>query len=196
MKRLRYLLLFICFWVSGCLFPERFSAEIAIHKDLSFDFKYEGILTAIMARADETEQGHISSEREREMLRWAEELKRDPGFKQVNYIGHGQFKVAYEKHGQLDKSFAFVAKDIKLISIVPKKNNTIEIKGLKVSKSRRHKLNVLGMTIEGDLHIVSDLPAIQHNAQEFHASESSTAIYHWHVASLTDPAPRLVLSAL
>src|ERR1035441_7759774 len=90
--------------LGGCWIPENFDAKITINKDGSYSFTYDGTLTFGLALAA-AQQGSLSAKDEAEFQKEAERLRRETGFKKVDYQGKGRFKVLVEKAGGRGEPF-------------------------------------------------------------------------------------------
>src|SRR3989344_6140410 len=102
---------FLFSWLlSSCFIPENFKAHVALHKDGTYTFTYEGILTYATARAAYVKR-QLSAKDEAEIKKLEKEFAKDSSFKKVAYLGAGQFKVAYDKKGKITAPFYFMGKD-------------------------------------------------------------------------------------
>lgn len=185
-----FTLLLIATLLTSCWLPEKFNAEIDINKDGSYTLIYDGILTFVMAKAAEIEQGKLSAKDEKDLKDLEKEFKEDKNFKKVKYLGHAQFKVLYEQKGTLNSPVYFLGKDMRILSIIPSSNNTVEIKGMKLDKSDIQQLNELKMKIDGELEVSTDAKILKHNAK---SSPKFFGGYKWKIKSIDDPAPYMTL---
>jgi hypothetical protein len=92
--------------LTSCWIPENFDTKIAINKDGSYTFTYDGTLTFGMALAA-AQKGGLSASDEAEFRKEGEKLRREPGFKKVDYQGKGRYKVLFEKAGNRGEPFYF-----------------------------------------------------------------------------------------
>ncbi|HDO25048.1 MAG TPA: hypothetical protein ENG95_00200 [Nitrospirae bacterium] len=187
-------LLLVTVFVSSCLFPEKFEAKININKNGTYSFVYDGILTYVLAKAAEVEQGKLSKKDEREIRKELEkEFLKDPNFKKVKYIGHGQFKVLYKREGTLNSPMYFLSSDMNIISIIPLRDGKVEIKGMKLNRKDIRQLKELKMKIDGKLKVTTNAKVIKHNAKSTPKLFGLLGSYIWQIKSITDPAPYMLI---
>ncbi|HDL15008.1 MAG TPA: hypothetical protein ENH28_02450 [Euryarchaeota archaeon] len=186
-------LLFVTVLVSSCLFPEKFEAKININKNGTYSFVYDGILTYVLAKAAEVEQGELSAKDEREIKELEKKFLKDTNFKKVKYIGHGQFKVLYKREGTLNSPMYFLSSDLKIISIIPIKDGKVEIKGMKLNRQDIRQLKALKMKIDGKLKVTTNAKVIKHNAKSTPKLFGLLGSYSWQIKSISDPAPYMLI---
>ena len=150
--------------LSSCWFPEKFDSKIAITKDGTYSFVYDGILTFAAVREDIAKGKKLSSKDEKEIREFGKELLKDRNFKKVKYIGQGRFKVLYKREGILNSPFYFLGRESDFISIIPTSNNKVEIKGMKLTKKTMDMLIKLKMKFDGEIKLTTDAKVIEHNA--------------------------------
>ncbi len=49
----------------------------------------------------------------------AAKIAREPGFKSVEYLGKGRYKVVVEQHGKMGEPYYFPSKELKVFSVLP-----------------------------------------------------------------------------
>jgi hypothetical protein len=186
------------FALSSCLFPEEFEVQIRINKDGTFTFTYEGILTFVLAKAEEVKKGKLSAKIENDLRKLEEEFKRDPRYKKVDYVGHAQYRVVFKDSGTLKNPYYFFEKsEVQtnpiLISIIPKGGNMVEITGYRLDENIHKQLKALNMRLKGTLKVTTDGNVKQHNAKSTPSFFGFVGSYSWEIKSLEDPAPRMVI---
>ncbi len=188
-------LLFLLGFVSSCLSPEEFEAKININKNGTYSFVYDGILTYVVIKAAEVNKEKLTANDERKMKEEIEqELLKDPNFKKVNYVGHGRFKVLYKREGTLNSPIYFLNRDIsKIISIVPIKEQQVEIRGMKLDKKNIKELQEFGIKVDGQLEVNTNAKVIKHNAKSVPKLFGMMGSYNWQIKSASDPAPYMLL---
>lgn len=183
--------------LSSCLFPEKFEARINVNKDGTYSLTYDGILTWVLAKAAEVQQGKLSAKDEKEIKRLEQEFKKDPNYKKVSYLGHGQFQVLYERKGALSSPVYFINKESDFISILPgfkeKKVTGVFIKGMKVNDDVIVQLKQLGMKIDGRLEVTTNAKVLAHNAKDAPKLMGLLGAYVWEIKSVSDPEPFISL---
>lgn len=180
--------------LSACFFPEKFESTVEVREDGTFNFSYDGILTFIVWRAEKIYKG--KSPTDKDIKEFENEFKQKDGFKEVEYLGNAQFKVAYEKEGTINEPFYFLSKDVELFSIVPQDNGVIEVQGLKLKANTSDvaELEKLGLgSIDGSLTIKTDGEVIEHNASSSPSLFGLIGGYNWKIESITDSQPKIII---
>ena len=185
-------LLFLLNFIPSCILPEKFEAKININKNGTFSFVYDGILTFVLARAAEVQQGKLSAKEEREIKQLEQDFLKDQNFKKVNYIGRGQFKVLYKREGTIESPVHFLNSETKIVSIT-KAQRQIEIKGMRLNKEAIEQLRALNMKVDGRLEVTTNAKVIKHNASSVPHFFGLLGSYTWQIKSVTDPAPYMSL---
>jgi hypothetical protein len=103
--------------LAGCWIPENFDTRININKDGSYTFTYDGTLTFGLALAA-AQHGRLSARDEAEFRKEGDKLRREPGFRRVDYQGKGRYKVLFEKAGKPGESFYFVSQKLKFFAVI------------------------------------------------------------------------------
>ena len=186
-------MVFLTCFISSCFFPEEFAAKITINKDGTYSLVYDGILTFVPAKAAEIQQGKLTSADEREIKKGEQEMLKDPKFKNVKYIGHGQFKVFYKDEGTLNTSIYFINQDQNIVSIVPTNDRKVQIRGMKLDRNDIEQLQKLEMKIDGQLEVTTDAKVIEHNARSAPSFFGLFGSYKWQIKSVNDPAPYMLI---
>ena len=176
----------IPFVLSSCFFPEEFESEVEIRKNGTFRFSYDGTLIFVPGRADD-----IADKEIREL---EHDLKKDKGFKEIEYMGHSKFKVIYEKEGSLDTPFYFVGRRLDLFAIYPKGGGLIEVRGVDLNERQIRELEELKLSIDGELTVKTDGKVIEHNANSTPSLFGLVGGYGWEIKSLHEPQPRILIS--
>src|SRR5216683_5636888 len=101
------LILTACVSMSGCWIPENFDAKVTLNKDGSCTFTYDGTLAFALAVAAAKDRA-LSANDEAQLAREAEGLRREPGFRSVEYQGKGRYKVLFEKSGKPGEPIDFL----------------------------------------------------------------------------------------
>ena len=181
----------------SCLVPENFKVNVVLHKDGTYTFTYEGILTHAMARAAYVRK-ELSAKDEAEIKKSEKEFAEDTSYKKAIYLGGGQFKVAYEKNGKTTTPFYFTDRDNNFFSIRRVKNkngdNLVEVKGFHAGKKEIRELQEIGIKISGELKIETDGRVIKHNAQSTPKFFGLLSGYKWDIKSAADPAPYMLVN--
>lgn len=182
------MLLIVLSFITSCLFPEKFDIKININKNGSYSFVYDGILTYVIARAGAVE-GKLTAKDERDVKTLEREIKKDPGFKEVRYLGEGRFKVLYKRDGSVNTPMYFLGVNDRIISIVPKTGKQVEVAAMKVDNSTLKMLQDLKMKIDGHVEVTTNGKVLRHNALSEPWFWGFFGAYKWQIKSITDPAP-------
>ena len=187
----KILALFCVLTLSACFFPEKFDSDIQISKDGNYTFKYDGILTFVMARAEQVQTSKLSAKADADLKKLESELKKDPGFKSAEYVGNSQYKVRYEKTGTLlDKqTFKFPA-DAAVIT-VSRKGNVVEVKGLQLGTKELEQLKPLKMEMDGKINLKTSGVVKNHNASS--TPTMGFGSYGWKLKAVDEPAPLVTI---
>ena len=170
--------------LGGCWIPENFDAKITINKDGSYSFTYDGTLTFGLALAA-AQQGSLSAKDEAEFQKEAERLRREPGFKKVDYQGKGRFKVLVEKAGGRGEPFYFVSREMKIFAVLPQPDRTVMVTAIRPSQEDIKQLNSIGAKIEGTLSvsIANGVQVVKHNADSEPTFFGLFGAYKWQIKS-------------
>ena len=179
--------------LTACLIPEKFEAKIDIKSDGSYFFVYDGTL-ALGIALDAVEKGKLDAKTEADLQKLTAELKKDPVFKKVDYIGKARYKVLVEKHGQAGETYHFISKESKIVSIIPQKDGTVSISAMKLDKKLIDQLATLGSKIDGSLSVSlgSGVKVVSHNASSEPSFFGMLGGYKWSIKS-PDQLPNMVV---
>jgi hypothetical protein len=110
--------------VSCLLTPGKFVSTLDIRKDRSFTFTYAGEVIAAEERTSEStdcepgedgcdakavaeRKARKAAEQEAKLRDVAEALRREQGYRSVEYLGRRRFRVDYALSGRLDRNFVY-----------------------------------------------------------------------------------------
>jgi len=136
----------------ACWIPENFDVKVEINKDGSYTFTYDGTLTYALALAAAA-KGELSAKDEAELTKDADELRRESGFKKVEYQGKGRYKVYAERSGKSGEPLYFISREMAFFTILPKDNHTLEVAAVRPKKADVDQLNSIGAKFEGTLSV-------------------------------------------
>ena len=182
--------------VASCFVPDQYEAEIRLSKDGSYGVTYIGILTwAPLYGQIARKEIDDAKVKDNEKM-FYEQLKRDEGFKQVENLGRGRFRVRYERTGRFAGSHqmvTFVSRQEPIFRILTTERNTVEVNGSGQAKMYAKKLEEVGLKTQGLLRVVTDMDVITTNAQFKRASPApGYTMYDWRFRSFNDTPPRIV----
>lgn len=179
--------------LTACLIPEKFEAKIDIKSDGSYSFIYDGTL-ALGIALDAVEKGRLDAKTEADLQKMTVDLKKDPTFKKVEYVGKARYKVLVEKQGKAGEAYHFISRESKIVSITPQKDGTVEISAMKLDKKLIDQLAALGSKIDGSLSVSlsSGVKVVSHNASSEPSLFGMLGSYKWSIKS-PDQVPSMVV---
>ncbi len=171
--------------LTGCFIPENFEASVMVNKDGSYRFTYDGTLTFAPALAA-TMEGPLSKKDEADFEKLVEELKKESGFKKVKYLGKGRYKVFVEKSGKAGEPYYFLSSGMKVFSVKPQQDNSIDISAAQFNKSDLDGLKSIGAKVNGILtvSVETGVNVIKHNAQSEPMLFGLFGGYEWEINSV------------
>lgn len=188
------IILILCLTLFGCWIPENFEAKVAINKDGSYTFTYDGTLTFGLALAA-AKEGALGAGDEAELQKEATKIRQEPGFKKVDYQGKGRYKVFVEKTGKPGEPLYFVSQEFKLFAVLPNnKDHTVTVTGIRPSEKDIQQLNSIGAKIDGTLSVsvANGVKVVKQNAQVEPSLFGLMGAYRWQIKS-PDANPVIVL---
>jgi hypothetical protein len=177
----------------ACWIPENFDVKVNINKDGSYTFIYDGTLTFALALAA-AKDGKLSDKDEAGLQKEAGDLRRDPGFKKVEYQGKGRYKVYVEKSGKPGEPLYFISRDMAFFTILSKENHTVAVTAVRPKEKDIQQLNSIGAKMEGTLSVSvpSSLKVIKQNAESEPMFFGLFGAYKWQIRS-PDANPEIVV---
>jgi hypothetical protein len=194
MRRLAPLLLLLLLpLLSSCYLPNAFEAEIKLMKDGTFTLSFQGELI-YYPLVYEIVAKNLPIEMQTEKMAVTErDLRRDTNFQEVRSLGRGRFKVRYKHTEKIEGTFlyTFVRRnaEIMAVKLAPTGLLTVGARTLKPDDVRSARQ--IGITINGTLKVVSDLPIAESNAMETKKEGLATA-YLWRLTPETQKSPKIV----
>lgn len=170
--------------LSSCWIPENFDAKIAINKDGSYTFTYDGILTFALALAA-ARHGALSVQVENDLQKEAVKLNQEPGFKRVEYQGKGRFKVLVERSAKPGEPLYFVSRELQIFAVVPQQDRTITISAVRPKAEDLRQLNAIGAKTDGTLSVsvANGVRVLKHNAESEPSFFGLFGAYKWRINS-------------
>lgn len=170
--------------LASCWIPENFETKITINKDGSYVFTYDGTLTFGLALAA-AQKGGLSARDEVELRMEGEKLRREPGFKKVDYQGKGRYKVLFEKVRNHGEPFYFPSQEMKFFAVIPQADRSIVVAAVRPSQDDIRQLDSIGAKIEGTLtvDVANGVQVVRHNAESAPTFFGLIGAYRWKIKS-------------
>lgn len=157
--------------VSGCLVPEKFTAEATLNRDKSYSFAYTGTMVFLPYRMEQGGAGDDSGKgkdtRDAKMAVIARELREKEGgsFRKADHVGNGVLDVDYAVAGTLAETYYFPSREAPVISFEPKADGTLVVEG-KVKEKDWEELKKIGIEVAGKFSLKTDAEVVEHNAEK------------------------------
>jgi len=179
--------------LAGCWIPEQFEAKVVVEKNGAYKFTYDGILTFALALAA-AQKGELSAKDEAAFKQEAAKIQKEPGFKKVEYLGKGRYKVTVEKIGKAGEPYYFLSKEQKIFAVLPQKDGTVSISAIRPDKKAIQELSSIGAKINGTLtvSVANGVKVLKHNAQSQPSMFGLFGGYKWQIKS-PDENPFIVV---
>jgi hypothetical protein len=144
--------------LAACYLPNNFRSEIRMGRTGDFALSFYGELVWAPLYRD-IQNGKFTSEqlpKEIELIR--QDLVRDPGFKVVESLGQGRFKVEYERQGRLKPSdeVTFVRRNAIILLMKATPDGRVTINGAGIKPSDAKTITDMGLAMKGQFDIITD----------------------------------------
>ncbi|MDD5062507.1 MAG: hypothetical protein PHN44_09555 [Candidatus Marinimicrobia bacterium] len=179
--------------LSSCFIPENFTTKVQVRKNGDFIFIYNGNL-AFAPALSAIKEGSISKKDEKSLKDWVTELKKDPDFKAVRYIGDGRYKVTVEHTGKAGEKYHFISKDMKIFSIESQPDRTLKISAFELTEKDLSQLQAIDAKVSGNLNVSVEkgVQIVKHNADIQPKTFNPYGDYQW-VIKKPGQAPLIIL---
>jgi hypothetical protein len=149
----------------GCWIPEEFDARMAINRDGSCVFSYDGTLAfslALMAMAG----GSFSSQDEALLKKEEANFRREPGIRKIEYLRKGRYKVSFQRTVARGEAFYFPSPEATFFSVLPQSDGTLAFRTIQASQRDLQELREIGAKVAGTLSVTAaeGIQVVQHNA--------------------------------
>lgn len=198
---LRYLLpVLAAIVVSGCYLPVRFDAEIEISRRGYYEFFFDGYIAKVQL-FDGLNKGEITREEEMkqvELLRT--DFTRDSSTKEFKYFKRGHFHVNWEKKGDLlkAKTVTFFRRNENMVGIsYNSETGRVQVSGRSIARKARRQLSDMGLSMTGQLRVITDTNVIAHNATKVKNMPNRGArykMYIWEINSIFEKTPSITMA--
>ena len=176
--------------LAGCYLPDRFELRLNLQRDGEYAFTYTGDLLAFNFLR-KIGEGEVNANDADEIQVYENDLKRDSGFSDVNYLGQGRYRVDYRRQSNILKrpSFSFVRRNAPFMTVKRTAQGVVTIAGDRPNKQYRDELVAKKFNTRGVVRIWTDARVVDHNANQ--VIEGNPTQYVWDIQSIQQPAPRL-----
>jgi hypothetical protein len=181
--------------LAACYLPNNYKSEIRIGRTGDFALAFYGELVWAPLYRD-IQNGKFNSEQipaEIELIR--KDLVRDPGFKVVESLGQGRFKVEYERQGRLKPSdeVTFVRRNAIILLIRATPDGRVTINGAGIKPSDAKTIADMGLAMKGQFDIVTDGLVKESNATRSEVYQVQYQRYLWQLDGPFSPPVHFVM---
>lgn len=183
--------------LASCYLPARFDAEIELDRAGYYSIKFDGYL-ADVGLYQGLKDGKISPEQEAEKIAVIErDFKRDTSTKDYQYYREGHFKVNWERSGDLleAKTVTFIRRNELIFQLKYVDNSGyIVMEGKSISKENRKRLQDMGLGMQGQIRVKTDMPVKSSNANQEKKDPRDPRFKWlvWDIENIMSPRPRAV----
>lgn len=180
-----------CICLNSCLYPGKFHITINITEDGKYSFVYDGVLID-----DSIREAHLKGEsntKTKAVNDIEAYLHKIPYFKEIKYLGEGEFKVLYKQEGDAKSGMFFIDKDYRWISIEPVVSDIIMISGSSIDAKVEEVTKKLHFVIDGTILVTTNARVLGHNARTSPKLFGLVGNYTWEIRSVADPAPKMLI---
>ncbi|MBN2780810.1 MAG: hypothetical protein JXR21_02465 [Candidatus Marinimicrobia bacterium] len=169
-------------FLSSCWLPEDFDARVLIAPDGSYTFTYEGVLSNVLA-LEAISKDAFTEENDAEVREQGAELKKEPGFTAVDYLGRGRFKVSVRLDKPAGKTCHFLSKDIKLFSVEAGEDKTLSVTSFMLEENDLESLRAIGGRTKGTftVQVPNKLKVLSENADKKQKEGKTAKNYIWNI---------------
>lgn len=178
--------------LSGCLAPEKGSAEITLNKDGSYSLAYRGSMAHVMALAMKAQGKPIAKRDQDGIDQQLASLARDKDFLSVRKASFGRIDVNYLAKRPKGQTLKFIG-DSNIITIIPNPTTkSLLIRSAAITPKNVQELSSIGYAPDIKLTVYSELPVISHNGAASAGGMFSKAGYSWHISLAQRQAVSLI----
>src|SRR5262249_41024894 len=122
-----------------------------------------------------------------------EEIRKEPGFKSVDYKGQARYRVADHREGKLDKGpYVVACSSAAIFRIEKREDGTIEVSATKFKSDDVARLKMLDLHSHGKVSVKTDGKVIKHNAASQPGIFSRS--YGWTVDDFGAESPSMIIA--
>jgi len=190
--------------LAGCnlLFPEKIDATIHINSDWTYSIEFTGILTDYVTRSARIDNGKLGQDELDSLKELEKTLKDDHRFRSVRYLGNESYEVEFYETGVLQSETTLIGGGIfaTILTITPRQGDYVTVEGVdfngggeKDKADVKKALDRLGMGMDWRIRVVTDGEVVTQNAQETPWFFGLFGSYGWHIDSMDEPAPYMLI---
>lgn len=193
------LILILCLMplAAGCYLPRTFQAEVVLSRTGFYGIAFDGEV-AWVPMLEALRAGSLSAAEEAERARLIErDLGRDSATQDVHYVGNGSFALRWVRSGDArsDGLVSFIRRSERFLTVTHRPaDRVIVLSGRGLMPEQAAALHRSGVTVQGEIRVWTDRPALRHNAHQVRQSGLHEWVYRWSVRSPLDPPPSLVIA--
>ncbi len=183
--------------LGSCYLPARFDAEVEVDKAGYYSLKFDGYMADIdLFRG--LKEGKISpAEEEKKIAVIERDFTRDANTKAFQYYREGHFRVKWERAGDLlaAKTVTFLRRNELILQLKYVENSGyIVLEGKSLKKENRQRIQAMGLGMEGQIRVKTDMPIKSHNAniEKKDPKDPRFKWLAWDIESIMSPRPRAV----
>jgi len=153
--------------LTGCLVPEKFTAEAVFDTDGSYTYKFDGtVVNAMVATAKM--KGELSDKDRASLAQENQKIAKAPGVKKFVALSDTRYQLVTEEMIPLERHRTAQSTNILVVTTQEwKKDRTLTVTGPRTTEKDRQLLQELGIKTDGIAKVV--LPAgakvLEHNAR-------------------------------
>ncbi len=181
--------------LAACYLPNAFRSEIRLGKDGSFALAFYGELIWAPLYRD-IQNGKFTSDQIPEQVELIhQDLVRDPGFKSIESLGQGRFKVEYHREGRLKPSqeVTFVRRNAIIILMRANEDGSVTINGAGIRPADAKTITDMGLTMKGQFRIITDGLVKESNATRSEPYQGVYQLYIWNITGPFSPPIHFVM---
>lgn len=180
--------------LAACYLPNNFRSEIRMGATGDFALSFYGELIWAPLYRDIQNGKFTSDQLPKEIEEIRKDIVRDPGFKVVESMGQGRFKVEYERQGRLKPSdeVTFVRRNAIILLIKATPDGKVAINGAGIKPSDAKTITDMGLTMKGQFDIITDGLVTTNNATRVEPFQTYQR-YLWVVDGPFSPSVHFVM---
>ncbi|GEO79926.1 hypothetical protein [Pararhodospirillum oryzae] len=151
--------------LASCWMPDQFLAEVRLARNGDYALSYKGDLLWAPLAQEIRDKGLSGPELAQKIEVLKRDLSRDEGFKEIQSVGGGRFKVRYEKVGHLGEreQVIFLRRTDALIILETFEDGRAMVRSQPLRPSQRDQILASGLSFSGKLRVVTDARPLRGN---------------------------------